>query len=278
MGNHTHISGCEDEVCGYDGRMSVKKTTGGRRVEQTWLEMLASNCGLVVVWLFAIGFIAQNFFIPSSSMAKTLLTGDHLMADRETTAPEAKWMPLVHYREVRRGDVVVFYKPVLTANGEYIPLVKRVVGIPGDRIHLRNGVVYLNGVAQDEPLAAKPTAETYQPYVDEFPAVSPAEQPGVTAVWAVQMQECVHNGDVVVPTGQYFVMGDNRDNSLDSRYWGFVPRENILGRPLFVYWSFEAQENDETNPPLREQMSAMVHEAIHFFDGTRWKRTLHRVE
>jgi signal peptidase I len=258
--------------------MSVKKTNGRRRTEETWLEMLASNCGLVVVWLFAIGFIAQNFFIPSSSMAKTLLVGDHLMVDRETLAPEAKWMPLMPYREVQRGDVVVFYKPVPTANGDHIPLVKRVVGVPGDRVHLRNGVVYLNGAAQDEPLSAKPTAETYTPYVDEFPAVSPADQPRVTAVWAVQMQSCIHDGDLVVPAGQYFVMGDNRDNSLDSRYWGFVPRENILGRPLFVYWSFEAQENDEEHPPLHEQMSAMVHEAIHFFDGTRWKRTLHRVE
>jgi signal peptidase I len=245
---------------------------------ETRLEMLASNCGLVVIWLFVVGFLFQNVFIPSSSMAKTLLVGDHLMVDRETLAPEARWMPLVHYREVQRGDVVVFYKPVLAANGQYITLVKRVVGVPGDRIHLRNGVVYLNGVAQNEPLAAKPTAETYTPYVDDFPSITPAEQPGVTAEWALQLQECVHGGDLVVPAGRYFVMGDNRDKSLDSRYWGFVPRENILGRPLVVYWSFEAQENDEENPPLREQLSAMAHESVHFFDETRWKRTLHVVK
>ena len=106
-------------------------------------------------------------------MASTLLAGDHVVVERETLAPAAKWAGFMHYREVHRGDVVVFYKPTVEANGEHLFLVKRVIGIPGDRIDLRNGIVYLNGVAQDEPQAAKPTPANYDPYVDDFPSVIP---------------------------------------------------------------------------------------------------------
>jgi signal peptidase I len=172
----------------------------------------------------------------------------------------------------------VFYKPIPEADGDHIPLVKRVVGIPGDRIHLRNGIVYLNGVAQSEPQAAKPTADIYDPYVDDFPSGSSAGHPDVTAAWTVLLSESMQGDDVVVPAGHYFMMGDNRDRSRDSRFWGFVPRENILGRPLLVYWSFDAPENDELKPAVSEQLTSVANEMVHFFDKTRWARTLHRVE
>jgi len=244
---------------------------------ETRFEGFASLCSVLVTGLFALTFVFQNFMIPSSSMASTLQVGDHVMVERETLAPPAHWMSLLPYRDVRRGDVVVFYKPVPQDDGGHIPLVKRVIGVPGDHIHLRGGVVYLNSVAQNESYAAKLTAR-YDPYVNDFPSVPPGDHPDVTAAWSLALTESVEKGDVVVPAGHYFMMGDNRDHSMDSRFWGFVPRENILGRPLFVYWSFDAPENDELKPAMSEQLSSTAHEILHFFDKTRWSRTLHPVE
>jgi len=247
--------------------------------EETPLEALASMLSLVAIALFAFTFIFQNFMIPSSSMASTLLVGDHVTADRATLAPAAHWAPLP-YRAVRRDDIIVFYKPVLEESGpqkgEHMTLVKRVVGIPGDHIHLRNGTLYVNGVAQHEPFAAKPSYATYNSYVDDFPLIAPSIDLGVTPEWAALLPSVIQDGDVVVPPGKYFAMGDNRDNSLDSRYWGFVPQENILGRPLFVYWSAIMPEASDT-APLAEQAQSTLHELLHIFDQTRWKRTLHRI-
>jgi signal peptidase I len=256
--------------------MPDKRT--GEANPETKLESFSSSCSLIAVVLFAFAFLFQNFFIPSSSMASTLLVGDHVMVDHETFAPASKWAPFMHYRDIQRGDIVVFYKPVEDRPGEHTVLVKRVIGIPGDRIHLKDGVVYLNGAAQNEPTAAKTTFATYQPYVDDFPSVSPATAFGVTAEWAEALPSCVDHGDLVVPAGRYFVMGDNRDNSLDSRFWGFVPRANILGRPLFVYWSIDVPESNAEDVPVGEQLRSLVAEAAHLFDKTRWSRTLHRVQ
>ena len=136
--------------------------------------------------------------------------------------------------------------------------------------------MYLNGVAQDEPWAAKPTRENYSAFLDEFPAVAPVNGMGVTAEWMVNLPDFVRDGDLVVPEGRYFVMGDNRANSLDSRFWGFVPRENIIGQPLFVYWSFPTPEMMEERS-VSEQASFAMHEVLHFVDETRWKRTFHFV-
>ena len=236
----------------------------------------ASNLCLAIVWLFVITFVFQNFFIPSSSMASTLLVGDHVVVDHDVLAPAPKWAPFLPNREIRRGDVIVFYKP-LEENGSYTVMVKRVIGIPGDRIHLRNGIVFLNGVAQNEPNAAKPDAGNYNAYVDDFPSVDPTTRPGVTAEWALSLPALVDHGDLVVPPGKYFAMGDNRDNSLDSRFWGFVPRENILGRPLFVYWSIATPETNGEDVPIFQQAQSTLQEFIHIFDRTRWSRTLHPV-
>src|SRR5271155_4163071 len=139
--------------------MRTEETKSTQKQEETRLEGFSSICGVLIVGLFALTFAFQNFVIPSSSMASTLLVGDHVMVEREGLAPAADWAPFLHYREVHRGDVIVFYKPVEQPNGEHIFLVKRVIGIPGDRIHLRNGIVYLNGVAQNEPQAAMPASD-----------------------------------------------------------------------------------------------------------------------
>ncbi|MFP5229512.1 MAG: signal peptidase I [Acidobacteriota bacterium] len=246
--------------------------------EETPLEAFASICGVLAVGLFVLVFVFQNFAIPSSSMVRALLVGDHVLVDRITLAPPARYAPFVYYRDVRRGDIIVFFKPTLEPNGDHLFLVKRVMGLPGDHIHLQDGVVYRNGVALNEPYAAKAAPGDYDAYRDEFPAVSPSASTNVTAEWAEALPGYVHGQDLVVPPGMYFAMGDNRPVSLDSRYWGFVPRGNIVGRPLFVYWSFETPESQEYKTSLTDRVGWILHETIHFFDQTRWRRMFHRVK
>jgi signal peptidase I len=252
------------------------------KVEETPFEALASISSVLVIGLFILTFLAQNFVIPSGSMEKTLLVGDHLVVDRITLAPPTKWMPLVHYREPRRGDIVVFIKPVAEAEPDsegkpqYFFLVKRLVGVPGDHIHLRDGIVILNGVAQDQPHAQPTTPDNYQVFLDEFPSVPPPEMPEVPDSWSqVEFPKDVVDGELVVPPGMYFMMGDNRHDSLDSRYWGFVPRQNIVGRPLFNYWSFITPESVYEQTGMGNRLAWMGHVIIHFFSDTRWSRTFH---
>jgi signal peptidase I len=256
------------------------------RPDETPFEAVASICSVLVVGLYILTFLAQNFVIPSGSMEKTLLVGDHLVVDRITLAPPAKWMPLMHYREPRHGDIVVFIKPVAEpqpdadGNPQYFFLVKRLIGVPGDHIHLREGIVYINGAAQPPPKdgADDPGASIDQQYLDEFPAIPPAQAPSgaETASWADDAPNHIVDGDLVVPPGMYFMMGDNRHNSLDSRYWGFVPRQNIVGRPLFNYWSFKSSEAVYEQTGLSDRISWMLHVVTHFFSDTRWSRTFHR--
>ena len=151
----------EPDVPGYSLSMEATETEikTEQAKEETPLEAFASICSVLVIGLFALTFVFQNFEIPSSSMEKTLLVGDHVLVDRTTLAPRTAWAPFVYYRDVHRGDIIVFFKP-----GEPdLYLVKRVIGIPGDRVHLRNGVVFLNGQPQHEPQAAMPDYGNYFP-------------------------------------------------------------------------------------------------------------------
>ncbi len=246
-------------------------------VEETPFEALASTCVVFVVWVFVTTFCFQNFVIPSGSMEKTLLVGDHVMVDRTTFAPPTRWAPFVPYREPHRGDVIVFLKP--NPESPDLVLVKRLIGVPGDKIHLQHGVVYLNGVAQNEPYAAKlsdPGSEPYDPARDDFPSLGPPPSSKTTAVWTDELPSHVVDGDVVVPDGKFFAMGDNRTHSADGRFWGFVPRENVLGRPLVNYWSYEANEAEmsEEHPSWGTKIGSFFTTALHFFDKTRWSRTL----
>jgi signal peptidase I len=275
----------------------VRQRAVKERAEETEtpLEALASMAVVLVIGLFIFGFVFQNFMIPSASMEKTLLIGDHVVVDRITLSPPTKWAPFVHYRPVHRGDIIVFLKP--NPETPDLILVKRAIGLPGDHIHLQHGVVYINGVAQNEPYAMQPTEgdgsqTTYEggreddslprPYEharDDFPADVPGIQEQATAnhaaVWAENLPSHIENGDIVVPAGKVFAMGDNRTNSLDSRYWGFVPVENIEGRPMFVYWSFQTPADQEDKTSLGDRISFFVHEFTHFLTQTRWSRTFH---
>ncbi len=250
------------------------------KVDETFYEAAASICSVLVVGLFILTFLGQNFVIPSGSMENTLLIGDHLAVDRITLAPPATWMPLVHYREPSRNDIVVFIKPVpddVNGRPEYLFLVKRLIGVPGDRIHLHDGIVVINGVAQNPPKEGEISPAGDKEFLDEYPSIPPVPERGATEAWSVDFPNHVENGDLVVPAGMYFMMGDHRHDSLDSRYWGFVPRENIVGRPLFNYWSFEASEGQLEQTGIGNALAWMGHVALHFFSDTRWSRTLHRV-
>ena len=256
----------------------VPVATAAPERNETPLESLASICTVLAIGLFVMAFIFQMFEIPSGSMEKTLLIGDHVLVDRITLAPPTLWAKFIHYRDVHRGDVIVFYKPNSETADMF--LVKRAIGIPGDRIHLRNGVVYLNGVAQNEPQAGKPADDgnpyhTFNAYRDDFPSVSPESEGLVTALWAEELPKHIQGDDLVVPPGKVFAMGDNRTESLDGRYWGFVPRENIVGRPLFVYWSFKTPASQISKQSVAERLSFMGHILVHLVDGTRWSRTFH---
>jgi len=247
---------------------------------ETPLESLSSICAVLAVGLFVMTFVFQNFEIPSASMVPTLLIGDHVLVDRINLAPPSPWAPFVHYRDVRRGDIIVFLKP--NPETPDLFLVKRCIGIPGDRIHLSHGIVYLNGVAQNEPYAGMPSDDgnayhAYNPYRDDFPAIPPGPGDEVTATWAVDLPTHIVDADLVVPPGKVFAMGDNRTESLDGRYWGFVPRENIVGRPMFVYWSFETPAEQGDKKGIGDRIAFMGHILIHIFDQTRWKRTFHIV-
>ena len=243
---------------------------------ETTVEFLASLAAVLVTGLFIITFVVQAFEIPSSSMEETLLIGDHVFVNRIQFAPKTLWTgPLLPYREVRHGDIVVFLHPDAAYLGTYV--VKRIMGLPGDRIHLINGVVYRNGEKLDEPYIDHDKDEPNDRYRNSFPAVAP-EDPNISPRWETELPSYIQNGDLVVPPGMYFMMGDHRHNSLDSRFWGFVPRANVVGRPLFNYWSFKTPDDEMDKTSMGDRMAWMGHVVVHFFTDTRWSRTLHLVK
>jgi signal peptidase I len=258
----------------------------GQQTGETFFEAIASYAAVLVVGLFILTFLGQNFVIPSGSMEKTLLVGDHLLVDRITLSPGHNWFPLIHYREPKRGDIIVFIKPVPDEvpgqdQPQYLYLVKRLIGVPGDHIHLHEGMVYVNGVPNPQVKTAQesPAYPEEQVFLDEFPSVPPQPAPGnyKTEQWAQEFPSHLENGDLVVPPGKYFMMGDNRHDSADSRFWGFVPRENIVGRPLFNYWSFKTPDGQLEQPGAGNQISWIGHVILRFFPDTRWSRTFNAV-
>jgi len=256
--------------------IAVETNGADEKPQETTVEFLASLAAVLVTGLFIITFVVQAFEIPSSSMEKTLLIGDHVFVNRIQFAPKSSWVgPLLPYRDVHFGDIVVFLHPDPQTAGMYA--VKRIIGVPGDRIHLRNGVVYRNGVALDEPYIDH-DSDTLDSYRNEFPSVPPGEDNNLSANWIVDLPSHIQGEDLVVPPDHYFAMGDHRGVSLDSRYWGFIPKRNIVGRPMFIYWSFETPADQYQRTAWSDRILFVGKIIIHFFDKTRWNRTLQVVK
>jgi signal peptidase I len=218
----------------------------------------------ILLLLFLTTTLVQAFVIPTGSMEDTLLIGDHLLVDKLAFAPAGPVSKyILPYTDVKRGDIIVFRYPVDIRQ----TFVKRAVGVPGDRIKLINKQLYLNGVPLEEPYTYHKT-DYLDSYRDNFPG-----EPNVSVDPRAfdMLKNHVVNQEVVVPPNSYFAMGDNRDISLDSRYWGFVPRENIIGKPLIVYWSYDAPTDQLNNSTI--SLDHVLDLAQNFFTKTRWKRT-----
>jgi len=233
-----------------------------------WLSTLQSLAVTVVIAVFVITFLVQAFQIPSESMENTLLIGDYLLVDKVHYGHPGLWGAILPYRAIQRGDIVVFRYPVHPQQH----FVKRVIGLPGDRIRLDDRHLLVNGrvVQENYVIHTKPGFDHFR---DDFPLT---EIPSFNTEprWWEQMGKLVRNGELVVPSGRYFVLGDNRDESLDSRYWGFVPRENVIGRPLLIYWSVRSSrpQNDDASTQ-DDKLSHFMYGVIHLVQDTRWDRT-----
>lgn len=234
----------------------------------------ASLLRTIVIALFVLTFVLQPFLIPSESMEHTLLVGDFLLFNKQVFAPSGAWTRwIMPYRDVRRGDIVVFH------HSDPPLLVKRVIGIPGDHLRIQNGRVLVNGEPLHEPYASFEPAPA-NAFLENFPGKVYTD-PEVDPDWWKQMQSLTRNGELVVPPGEYFVLGDNRNHSMDSRFWGFVPRQAIVARPLIIYFSLRRPSTTDpgsdaqsgSNDRLKNNRELMVR----FVDFARWSRIFHVV-
>lgn len=221
----------------------------------------------ILILVFGTTTLMQAFVVPTSSMESTVLTGDHLIVDKLAYSPPgAISRILLPYTDVKRGDIIVFKFPPDPRQ----MYVKRVMGVPGDRIKVSGKMVTLNGHVLTEPYTQH-TDKAELPYRDAFPD-TPV---GVPYEYMERVNEMMthvdkNTGELIIPAGRYFAMGDNRDNSLDSRYWGFVPRENIMGKPTIIFWSYETT----TENLVDFRLDHFIDLAKNFFTKTRWNRTL----
>ena len=242
------------------------------RKQTDWPSSAQSLLTTVVIAVFVITFVVQAFQIPSESMENTLLIGDYLLVNKLRYGGGGVWDRIMPYRPVQRGDIIVFHYPVNPTQH----FVKRVVGVPGDRVRLIKGVVHVNGIALKEPYV-RHSSRVRDPFRDDFPRSSAPVQE-VTSTWWLQMQKLVEDGELIVPEKAYFALGDNRDESLDSRYWGFVPRENIIGSPLLIYWSLRNLGDDMPVSATRaDKLYHFAYAVTHVFQITRWDRTFRLV-
>jgi len=213
----------------------------------------------VILALFIRTFVVQAFKIPTGSMEENLLIGDHLLVNKFVFGPTetALERTLLPVGTIKRGDILVFKYPV-EPDRDFI---KRVIDLPGETVELREKKVYINGKPLDEPYV-----HFLQP---------PGAESELHEVTSFDVRE--RYGPVTVPANQYFMMGDNRDNSQDSRYWGFMPRENVKGKALLIYWSYEAGREDYEDEGAGATLKGLGSVFVHFFTRTRWDRMLRQI-
>ena len=234
-------------------------------------EATSSLMRTIIVALFVLTFIAQPMVIPSPSMERTLLVGDFLLMNRSVLAPSGIWHKILPYNYVERGEIVTFHSPF--SPKDY--LIKRVIGLPGDHLRIDHGQVFINGHMLEEPYATfEPIAGN--PYLDHFPTQVYSD-PKVRPNWWKIMQQSSQNGELIIPANSYFMMGDNRNNSLDSRYWGFVDRSQIVARPLVIYFSLNRPTPYEVQQASDDRLGHDGEVTAKLKGLARWKRIFHVV-
>jgi signal peptidase I len=213
----------------------------------------------VILALFIRTFVVQAFKIPTGSMENNLLIGDHLLVNKMVYGPAASGLErvLLPTGTIRRGDVIVFKYPE-EPDRDFI---KRVIGLPGETLEVREKKVYINGAPLDEPYV-----HFLQP---------PSSSSELAEITSFDVRE--RYGPVTVPADQYFMMGDNRDNSQDSRYWGFLPRDLVKGKALVIYWSYESEREDYQENGAGATLRGLGSVFVHFFTRTRWDRMFHQI-
>jgi signal peptidase I len=229
-------------------------------------EAVSSLLRTVIVALFVLTFVAQPMVIPSESMEHTLLVGDFLLMNRSALAPAGIWKRILPYAPVERGEIVTFHAPMNTR--EY--LVKRVIGLPGDRLRIDDGKVTINGQELNEPYATFEPGEA-NAFLDHFPTQTYTD-PRVEPDWWKRLQQDTRDGELVIPAGQYFMMGDNRNHSLDSRYWGFVKRSQIIARPLVIYFSLVRPSRTDLQQASDDKLGHESDVTAQLKGFARWKR------
>jgi signal peptidase I len=243
--------------------------------DTTLSEYLESLLVTVLLALFATTFILQAFKIPSPSMETTLLVGDHLLVNKFIFGGHGAWYEkLLPYRPLERGDIIVFKYPYQ----DHTHYVKRVIGLPGDHLKIVDQRVFINGKVLNEPYVTHDPNVGYDPLNYNFPpkGVQLYSSPMVPE-WATTFKKYVQDDEIVVPPGKYFAMGDNRDHSADSRYWGFVDRDAIMGRPFLIYWSVDASSADYTPNTFFQRLTGIFETIAHLPTRTRWNRMLRTV-
>jgi len=240
--------------------------------DKVWREVV-SWFWVILAFLFIEGTLVQARVIPSGSMEKTVLVGDHLIVSRfgfDAGIPFTQYhVPL--WRNPKRQQIIVFKAPL--ANQGFPDFIKRCIGVPGDHIKIVGGVVYVNGTRLDEPYAMhNPLAS--ESANENFPGRSAEMFFSDRPEWLAELAQHTVNGELVVPPGEYFMMGDNRDNSNDGRFWGFVPRENIIGTPLIIYMSIDAPDEVWEPGHVGQRFQTYLEALIHPSE-IRWRRLFH---
>lgn len=254
---------------------SPAAATSEERERVSGWEYLESLLVTIILALFGTSFVVQSFKIPSQSMEPTLLVGDHLLVNKFIFGGSGAWYEkLLPYRPIRHGDIIVFKYPF----DDHPYYVKRVIGIPGDRIRIVDQQVYVNEKLLVEPYAVHDPTASYDPFGDTFPPTTPRFlRVAVRQEWADEILKHVTDGELVVPPDKYFVMGDNRDRSSDSRFWGFVDRGAVMGGPVMIYWSVDSPGDSLDDETFRNKLHDFFDTLMHLPSRTRWRRMFHQV-